>query len=99
VNPDARNPYLRTMADDELGPFRQLIHEVIEGERPEGRDFDACRAVFLSEPSSQGGFQALCMLLEGLLADPDLPIDDTHTVVRLLKALAHGTVQPQELVP
>ena len=53
----------------------------------------------LSAPATGDGFRALCMLLEGMLANPELGIDDTATVVRLLKALARKEVLPEDVVP
>ncbi len=48
--------------------------------------------------SSDTNFQAMCLLLEGALADPSLAIDDTQVVVRLLKELASGTLLPEEVM-
>ncbi len=62
-------------------------------------EFDACRAMVLSAPATEDGFRALCMLLEGMLANPELGIDETAAVVRLLKALARKEVLPEDVVP
>ncbi len=80
-------------SEAELAAARRLV----AGPRPAGREFDACRAVLLDDPASPEAFAAACMLLEGALADPGLPIDDTRAVVRLLRALARGQVEPEQL--
>jgi hypothetical protein len=54
--------------------------------------------VIRGKTEDETAFTALCMLLEGALADPALPIDDTQAVVALLKDLARGTVRPGELI-
>jgi hypothetical protein len=74
-----------------------VLQRVLDGHRPAGAEFEACRAVVRSEPCSDAGFQALCMLLEGALADPRLAIEDAQVVVPLLKALARGDVSPDQL--
>ena len=79
-----------------LDASRRLVHRLLDGEGPRGTEFDACRAVVRADPASESGFQALCMLLEGTLADPRLAIDDTQIVVPLLKALARGDVSPDD---
>ena len=77
--------------------YRRLVQRVLTGSIPHGTDFDACRAVLRSQ-GDDDAFQALCLLLEGALADPKLGIDDTHTLVPLLKDLARGTVAVRELL-
>lgn len=86
------------MDDSRIGPWKKLVRKLLDGPQPAGMDFDACRAVLHSDPSSDMAFQALCMLLEGALADPSLPIDDTQEVVPLLKNLARGMVGPGDLL-
>jgi len=78
--------------------YRRLVQRLIEGGIPHGREFDACRAVLSSEPFGDASTHALCMLLEGALADPEFDIDDTQTIVPLLKHLARGTVSATEVV-
>jgi len=99
LNPGRNDPYFRTMTDQELEAYRRMVRDVLEGDRPSGLDFDACRAGLRSGTAAGSRLEPLCMLLEGALADPTLGIDDTRTVVHLLKALARGTVSPEELLP
>jgi hypothetical protein len=84
--------------DGDYQAYRRLVKRVLAGGIPHGREFDACRGVLRSEPSDPAAFQALCMLLEGALADPNLGIDDTQTVVPLLKQLASGDVSVEKLL-
>jgi len=90
--------------DDEMdddGPdlaYREVVRRLIRGELPRGEQFDACRAVLINGSGSDTNFQAMCLLLEGALADPSLAIDDTQVVVRLLKELASGTLLPEEVM-
>ena len=76
---------------------RELLRRLLDGDRPAGAEFDACRAMVRSEPSTEAGFHALCMLLEGALADPRLGIDDAQVLVPVLKALARGDLSPDQL--
>jgi hypothetical protein len=78
--------------------YRRLVQRLVEGGIPHGREFDACRAVLLSASSGDASTHALCLLLEGALADPTLNIDDTQTIVHLLKHLARGTVSATEVM-
>jgi hypothetical protein len=83
---------------EQVQAFRALVRRVVAGERASGGELDACRAVLQRETDSGLTFQALCMLLEGALADPTLPIDDTRLVVTLLKQLARGAVAPEQVL-
>ena len=87
------------MAHHDLEAYRKVVFDALDGLEPAGMEFDACRAIVLSDPASDDGFRALCMLLEGMLASPDLGIDETATVIRLLKALAREEVLPEDVVP
>lgn len=78
--------------------YRRLVQRLLEGGIPHGTEFDACRAVLSSESTGDASTHALCMLLEGALADPTLNIDDTQMIVPLLKHLARGTVSTTEVV-
>lgn len=79
--------------------YRRLVQRVLAGGIPRGGDFDACRALLLSRTDDRDAtFQALCMLLEGALADPVLAIDETQIVVRLLKDLACDAVDIGDLL-
>jgi len=78
--------------------YRRLVQRVLAGGIPHGTDFDACRAVLRSQDNYDDAFQALCLLLEGALADPELGIDDTQTLVPLLRDLARGNVAVGELL-
>lgn len=77
---------------------RRLLQRVLVGPIPRGPEFDACRAVLQGAAGTEVAFQAVCMLLEGALADPRLDIDDAQDVVRLLRDLAAGIVTPGELL-
>jgi hypothetical protein len=70
----------------------------VQGDIPAGRDFDACRMILATEPSSEGAFTALCVLLEGALADPTFDIGATQDLVPLLKQLARGQLRVEELL-
>lgn len=83
---------------EQLQAFRAVVRRVVSGDGSAGGDLDACRAVLQGGAEPALTFQALCMLLEGALADPTLPIDDTRLVVTLLKALARGTVTPEQVL-
>lgn len=82
---------------DRLHRERDLVRRLLDGDRPGGPDFDACRAVLQAEPAAETRFRALCMLLEGALADPGLAIDDAQLVVPLLKGLARGDISPDDI--
>lgn len=90
------------MVSQDNGPslfdFRELARKVLEGGPPVGEDFDACRAVVRDDPGSGPAFQAMCMLLEGALAEPTLSSEDTQVLVPLLKNLAMGLVRVGDLV-
>ncbi len=79
--------------------YRRLVQRVLAGGIPHGDEFDACRAI-LRSPTVDGiaMFQAMCILLEGALADSRLEIDETQTVVPLLQDLAGGSVDVGDLL-
>ena len=77
---------------------RRLVQRIVDGDIPNGRDFDACRAVLRSDCDDPTAFHALCTLLEGALADSSFGIDATQELVPLLKALAHGEVRAKDLL-
>ena len=83
---------------DIRAPARRLVQRLLDGDIPRGIDFDACRAVVRGEASGEAANKALCMLLEGALADSTLDIDDVQTLVPLIKELARGTVTPEQLL-
>ncbi len=82
----------------ELERYRVLVRRILQGGPPQGQPFDSCRAVIRAEPDSRSAFPALCMLLEGALADPTLSIAETQLLVPLIKDLARGLVSPGDLV-
>jgi hypothetical protein len=90
---DAEHPPTTTVE-----AYRRLVQRLLEGGIPHGTEFDACRAVLSSESTGDASTHALCLLLEGALADPTLNIDDTQMIVPLLKHLARGTVSTTEVV-
>lgn len=77
---------------------RRLVQRILAGGIPEGRDFDACRAVLQTDCDDETAFAALFTLLQGALADPFFGIDETQQVVPILKALTRGEVGARELV-
>jgi len=77
---------------------RRFVQRVLLGGIPEGKEFEACRAVLRSGTLGGEEFHALCVLMEGALADPALDIDETQIVVPLLKELAHGTIGVEDLL-
>lgn len=81
-----------------LTAYRRLVQRVLEGGIPAGRDFDACRAMLGSAHRGPEAFHALCVLLEGALADPSLDIDEAQNMVPLLKQLARGTITVEDLL-
>jgi len=87
-----------TSDEPDLERYRRLVEELLKGPIPQGPTFDGARAVIRTEPASDTGFQAMCVLLEGALADPGLEIDDTQVIVPLLRNLARGMVQVQDLL-
>jgi len=82
----------------ELAAYRRLVQRVLDGGIPQGLDYDACRAVLQSRSPGEEGFVALCVLLEGALADPMLDVAETQIVVPLLKRLARGTLRVEDLL-
>ena len=90
------------MSDHDEGPglfdFRELAQKVLEEGPPTGEEFDVCRAVVRDDSGSDAAFQAMCMLLEGALAEPTLSSEDTQVLVPLLKNLAMGLVRVGDLV-
>jgi len=81
-----------------INEHRRLVQRILAGGIPEGRDFDACRAVLQTDCNDEAAFAALSLLLQGALADPFFGIDETQQVVPILKALARGEVGVRELV-
>ena len=91
MNPD-RSPTEHPVAGHEL------VRRLLTGGIPHGRDFDSCRALLQTTKHGETAFTALCVLLEGALADPELDISDAQTVVAVLKGLARGRLTPEELL-
>lgn len=77
---------------------RRLVQRILSGGIPEGRDFDACRAILKTDCSDEEAFEALFNLLQGALADPFFGIDETQQVVPILKALSRGDIGARELL-
>ncbi len=84
--------------EPDLERYRDLVQRLFAAGVPAGEVFDAARAVVRSEPDSQTAFKAMCMLLEGALADPAMDIEDTQVLVPLLKNLARGTFAVGDLL-
>jgi len=86
---------------NELEAYRDLVTRILDGTAPPDDELNMCRATVraaVAVADRQTAMQALCMLLEGALADPSLSIDDTQVLVPLLKALARGRVEPAQIV-
>jgi len=81
-----------------IDEHRRLVQRILAGGIPEGKDFDACRAVLGSECDDETAFTALFTLLQGALADPFFGIDETQLVVPVLKTLTRGEVGVRELL-
>jgi hypothetical protein len=77
---------------------RRLVQRILAGGIPEGKDFDACRAILNGEADDEVAIGALFMLLQGALADPFFGIDDTQRVVPILKGLARGKLSVRDLL-
>jgi hypothetical protein len=78
--------------------YRRLVQRILEGGIPEGKDFDACRAVLRLGTDDQEAFIALFTLLQGALSDPFFGIDETQQVVPILKALSRKEIGVGELL-
>ncbi len=78
--------------------YRRLVARALAGGPPDGEPFDTCRAALAAGAAGDHARAALTVLLEGMLARADLPIDETQLLVPLLKELARGTVTPEELL-
>ena len=81
-----------------IDEHRRLVQRILSGGIPEGKDFDACRAILQTDCDDEAAFAALFTLLEGALADPFFGIDETQQVVPILKAMARGNIDVRELV-
>jgi hypothetical protein len=77
---------------------RRLVQRILAGGIPEGKEFDACRAILQTRCGDDEALVALFTLLEGALADPFFDIQETQRVVPILKALARGEIGVRELV-
>jgi len=66
---------------------RDLVRRILDHRPLHGRDFDPCRSVLRAEADG-----------EAALANPRLLIDDTRTLVAVLKDLAHGAITPEDLL-
>ena len=84
--------------EPDLKRYRDLVSRLLDGSLPTGEIFEGARAILRTEPGSASGFQAICVLLEGAMADATLAIDDAQLIVPLLKNLAAGTVQVEDLL-
>ncbi len=78
--------------------FKALVQRVLVGPIPRGLDYDAARSVLIEDPGAAHSFSALCILLEGALADSTFPVEETQILVPLLKELARGTIEPRDLL-
>lgn len=81
-----------------IDEHRRLVQRILAGGIPEGKDFDACRAMLQTECDDDEALAALFFLLEGALADPFFGIRETQRVVPILKAISRGELGVRELV-
>ena len=81
-----------------INEHRRLVQRILAGGIPEGKDFDACRAMLRTDCDDEVAFAALFTLLQGALADPFFGIDETQQVVPILKALSRGEVGVREFL-
>ena len=81
-----------------INEHRRLVQRILAGGIPEGKDFDACRAVLRTDCDDEAAFSALFTLLQGALADPFFGINETQEVVPILKALSRGEIGARELM-
>jgi hypothetical protein len=89
------------MTEDHRQPLteqRRLVQRIVSGRIPSAREFDACRKLLTSGCDEEATFAALFTLLQGALADPFLPIDDTRMVVPILKGMARGELTAGDLL-
>jgi hypothetical protein len=84
--------------EPDLKRYRDLVSRLLDGALPAGEIFDGARAILKTEPGAASGFQAICVLLEGAMADAALPAADAQLIVPLLKNLAAGTIQVEDLL-
>ena len=77
---------------------RRLVQRILSGGIPEGKDFDACRAILGTDCTDEDAFAALFNLLQGALADPFFGIEETQQVVPILKGLSRGDIRVRELL-
>lgn len=86
------------MDEGQLPAFREVVNRVRQGPHPQGEEFELCREVLAAAPASSEAAQALRVLLEGAMADARTSIADAQIIMRLLKALDRGEVEPADLV-
>lgn len=81
-----------------LAAFRETVSRLRQGPHPQGEEFELCREVLAVASGSPEASQALRVLLEGAMADAHTSIADAQIIMRLLKALDRGEVEPAELL-
>ncbi|MFZ5804683.1 MAG: hypothetical protein ACOY7U_07495 [Acidobacteriota bacterium] len=86
------------MDEGRLATFREAVNRLRQGPHPRGEEFELCREVLAVAPGSPEAAQALRVLLEGAMADAHTSIADAQIIMRLLKALDRGEVQPADLL-
>ncbi len=77
---------------------RRLVQRILGGGIPSGREFDECRAALAAQSDTKTCFNALFTLLQGALADPFFPIDETERVVPIIRDLARGEIEAKDLL-
>ena len=85
---------LRNATDE----HRRLVQRILAGGIPKGKEFDACREVLQTDCDEDEAFAALCLLLQGAVADPFFDLRETRQVVMILKGLSRDEVGIKELV-
>lgn len=86
------------MDEGRLAAFRDAVNRLRQGPHPQGEEFELCREVLAVAPGSLEASQALRILLEGAMADAHTSIADAQIIMRLLKALDRGEVQPADIL-
>lgn len=86
------------MDEGRLSAFRDAVNRLRHGPHPQGEAFELCREVLAVAPGSAEASQALRILLEGAMADAHTSIADAQVIMRLLKALDRGEVQPADIL-
>lgn len=81
-------------ADDQ----RRLVQRIVSGGIPSAQEFEVCREIVGAGGDESTTFNALFTLLQGALADPFFPIEETEQVVPIIRGLARGEIKARDLL-